>query len=39
MHSMATRTKTKPPAAPPRQAASYEHKGAEALIRPEVGVQ
>lgn len=35
---MATRTKIKPPSTPP-PAASYEHKHAEALIRPEVGVQ
>ena len=35
---MATRKKTTTPAAAPT-AASYEHKGAEALIRPEVGVQ
>ena len=35
---MATRKKTTVPAAAPT-AASYEHKAAEALIRPEVGVQ
>lgn len=35
---MATRKKTPAPSAAPA-AASFEHKGAEALIRPEVGVQ
>ncbi|MES2226537.1 MAG: site-specific DNA-methyltransferase [Pseudomonadota bacterium] len=35
---MATKKKTTVPAAAPATA-SYEHKGAEALIRPEVGVQ